>query len=437
MAVVLAAAALITLALSACQNVSDDSNSSGGQTPSTDPRVSSLTARAVAVTTRLGNLQIKSDAEDSAKIAIEGAKDAVSSAAGAVAAKLGTSKGKSARAAGDLTDELLSALGSAMTRIESWTESIATAASSGNADGMDNIKSKAASLKNAIDTGNAAEINDAVAGKYTVHFDMQNHGDVAPDDQTVSSGEKVNKVANPIDSDGWTFGGWYKNKSFTDDSKWDFDSNTVDKDETLYAKWMKVTFQMNGHGTVSTAQVAEDGSVTQPDTPTANNFAFFGWYKDNECNNGWAFNYDKASAGIETTLYAKWQSGTTYIGTLTLGISSMTIATTPDSKVGIAGDITKDNTISIRMPGGKGLGTMQIQDYTIENVTVTKDSETENVYKLSLGSWQAHQTRNDGSQMTLKGSSVEGTFENGKLTLKVTFQPGSMPLDVIASFTMD
>ncbi len=70
---------------------------------------------------------------------------------------------------------------------------------------------------------------------YTVSFNMNGHG-TAPTTQTVNTSEYVVKPANPTAS-GYTFGGWYTDSACT--NAWDFDSDPVTEDITLFAKWTK------------------------------------------------------------------------------------------------------------------------------------------------------------------------------------------------------
>ena len=65
-----------------------------------------------------------------------------------------------------------------------------------------------------------------------VTFDSQ--GGSAVDAQTVDQGELVTKPTAPTKT-GSTFAGWYKEPGCT--NPWDFDSDTVTADVTLYAKW--------------------------------------------------------------------------------------------------------------------------------------------------------------------------------------------------------
>ena len=71
----------------------------------------------------------------------------------------------------------------------------------------------------------------AVAKDYTVTFDSNGGSDVAK--QTVTSGEKVNKPADPT-REGYEFAGWYTDSKLT--TAYDF-SSKVTKSITLYAKW--------------------------------------------------------------------------------------------------------------------------------------------------------------------------------------------------------
>lgn len=66
----------------------------------------------------------------------------------------------------------------------------------------------------------------------TVYFNS-NGGSAVPS-QTIKSGEKLTKPADPTKS-GYTFAGWYKNEALT--NAWDFNTDTVPDNLTLFAKW--------------------------------------------------------------------------------------------------------------------------------------------------------------------------------------------------------
>lgn len=63
-----------------------------------------------------------------------------------------------------------------------------------------------------------------------------------------------------------------------------------------------VTFNMNGHGTNTTAKTS-GGKVTKPTDPTATGYTFGGWYKDAACTTEFSFS---TAVSADTTLYAKW-----------------------------------------------------------------------------------------------------------------------------------
>ena len=80
--------------------------------------------------------------------------------------------------------------------------------------------------------------------EYVVTFDVQGHG-TAPGKKTCTEGGKVDRPPDPT-CEGYLFGGWYRESGCT--NEWDFSSDTVTSDITLYAKWTairKVTVLVN------------------------------------------------------------------------------------------------------------------------------------------------------------------------------------------------
>lgn len=72
--------------------------------------------------------------------------------------------------------------------------------------------------------------------KYTVTFDTQGHG-MAPQPITnIKSGDRITKPADPS-ADGYRFDGWYQDASCQ--NAWNFSTDTVQADITLYAKWVQ------------------------------------------------------------------------------------------------------------------------------------------------------------------------------------------------------
>ena len=80
-----------------------------------------------------------------------------------------------------------------------------------------------------------------VMGEYTVTFDANGHG-TAPTQQKTTYGGKITEPAAPT-AENYYFQGWFKES--TCENMWDFDSDTVTADITLYAKWSECDHSSN------------------------------------------------------------------------------------------------------------------------------------------------------------------------------------------------
>jgi uncharacterized repeat protein (TIGR02543 family) len=145
------------------------------------------------------------------------------------------------------------------------------------------------------------------ANQYRVRFDSQNGSPVG--DQTVPHGDKVAEPEAPVYGSR-ILEGWYKENN-PPVNKWDFDTDTVTGDITLYARWVDilpghflVRFIVQGGSAVESQTIAENGKVVEPVAPTRPNYAFGGWYKEPDFVNAWNFDTDTITA--TTNLYAKW-----------------------------------------------------------------------------------------------------------------------------------
>ncbi len=146
---------------------------------------------------------------------------------------------------------------------------------------------------------------------FTVTFDSQGGSEVAA--QTVKEGEKATKPTNPT-KNALFFGGWYK--EITCVNVWNFETDVVTTDLTLYAKWtttppavtqFTVTFQTNGGNSISPQSVDSGSVAVRPNpSPTKSNAAFDNWYKDSTLNTVYNFN---TPVTVNLTLYAKWTEG--------------------------------------------------------------------------------------------------------------------------------
>lgn len=99
----------------------------------------------------------------------------------------------------------------------------------------------------------ATNVVIGIAKKYTVIYNT--NGGSAVDSATVSEGHKLTAPNAPA-KDGYTFHGWYKDAVFT--NSWNFDTDTVTGNTTLYAKWAETAKLYGISGTV----YASDGTTT-------------------------------------------------------------------------------------------------------------------------------------------------------------------------------
>ncbi len=141
---------------------------------------------------------------------------------------------------------------------------------------------------------------------FTVTFDSQGGSLVDPVD--AFENEFILAPANPT-RDGYTFEGWYKEDTFV--NLFNFDTEVITADITLYAKWEEipavtytVTFDVDGGSSVDAQVVGEGALATEPADPTKDGFTFEGWYKEDTFVNLFLFESDTITA--DTILYAKW-----------------------------------------------------------------------------------------------------------------------------------
>jgi uncharacterized repeat protein (TIGR02543 family) len=140
----------------------------------------------------------------------------------------------------------------------------------------------------------------------TVTFNANDGSSVDP--QTVPNGNTVSRPADPTRND-FLFMGWFKNTGLT--TLWNFATDTVTSDITLYAKWLAntntvytVSFATNGGSGVDAQKVASNNSIIQPANPRRTGYTFNNWYRDASLQSEWNFSSSKVTS--DTTLYAKW-----------------------------------------------------------------------------------------------------------------------------------
>ena len=145
--------------------------------------------------------------------------------------------------------------------------------------------------------------NTSTATKYTVTFNSD--GGTSVPNQTIESGKKATKPANPIKG-GYTFVEWQLNGK-----TYNFD-NTVTRNITLKAVWKKnntptatkytVSFNSDGGSAVVSQTIESGKKATKPSNPTKEGYTFVEWQL-----NGKTYNFDNAVTG-NITLKAVWKN---------------------------------------------------------------------------------------------------------------------------------
>ncbi|WPK13591.1 InlB B-repeat-containing protein [Lysinibacillus louembei] len=170
-----------------------------------------------------------------------------------------------------------------------------------------NINNSVNGNKNASEYSNVAEIKVNPLIEHTVTFNLNGGSMIDPTTVVIIDGQKVNKPADPMKV-GHTFAGWYKDSGLN--TEWNFDTDIVLEDMTLYAKWEAnphiVTFETNGGTTVDTAIVLYGEIMSKPLNPVKEGYTFVGWYKEVTLDTEWNFATDVVTEDM--ILYAKWST---------------------------------------------------------------------------------------------------------------------------------
>ena len=95
--------------------------------------------------------------------------------------------------------------------------------------------------------------------------------------QVLPSGTLATRPDAPAATPGYTFGGWNK----ADGTAWDYASDKVTDNITLYAKWAAntytITFDTNGGSEIAPITQDYGTAITAPANPTREGYTFIGW----------------------------------------------------------------------------------------------------------------------------------------------------------------
>lgn len=98
--------------------------------------------------------------------------------------------------------------------------------------------------------------------------------------QVLPSGTLATRPDTPAATSGYTFGGWNK----ADGTAWDYASDKVTDNITLYAKWAAntytITFDTAGGSEIAPITQDYGTVITAPEAPTREGYTFIGWDKE-------------------------------------------------------------------------------------------------------------------------------------------------------------
>ncbi|MDR1905801.1 MAG: InlB B-repeat-containing protein, partial [Clostridiales bacterium] len=153
------------------------------------------------------------------------------------------------------------------------------------------------------------------AKKYTVTFDGCG-GSTTADVKYISDGAIIDEPDEPVYR-GHRFDGWYKDAEYAE--KWNFESDKVTGNRTLYAKWNANTYTItynylgaDGDNTEISKSVTYGSEYTLV-VPTKTGFVFYGWYSssngiEKKFTNQNGISLEPWREVSDMTLYADWES---------------------------------------------------------------------------------------------------------------------------------
>ena len=120
-----------------------------------------------------------------------------------------------------------------------------------------------------------------VSAIFTVTFNANGHG-TAPEPQQIEKGKKATEP-DALSETGYTFGGWYKEAGCS--NAWDFNTDVVDANTTLFAKWTPVnytiSYTLNGGSATNPENYNIETTTFTLNNPTKVGYTFVGWTGSN------------------------------------------------------------------------------------------------------------------------------------------------------------
>ena len=197
-----------------------------------------------------------------------------------------------------------------------------------------------------------------------------------------------------------------------------------------------VTFDAGGHGTAPDAQTVATGSkLTKPTDPTAEGYAFDGWYKEEALTNEWDFESDTVTGNI--TLYAKWRQAISYTVTFKVVNGSWNDETSADKTVtltGYEGDTLKLAANQIPAVGSKPNDTYKAGSWDVAPSTDTAITEaTTYTYTYAAKEASVVTKAPEAKTLTYNGSAQElvtaGVATGGEMQYALGTDATTAPAD--------
>jgi len=142
---------------------------------------------------------------------------------------------------------------------------------------------------------------------YIITFEA-NNGTPVPTSQSLLSGAKVKEPPAMTHANGHGFGGWFTNAAFTGQA-WNFATDTVNENLSLYAKWVEdfftITFVDDGVSILEDQRIARGGRIVEPLPISKRYYVFDGWFADANFIERWDFATRTVNNNL--TLYARWE----------------------------------------------------------------------------------------------------------------------------------
>ena len=154
----------------------------------------------------------------------------------------------------------------------------------------------------------AISSKDSKKSKYKITY-VLNGGKNNASNPSSYTGSSIITLQNP-NRTGYSFKGWYTNKSFKDGSKISYIKKGAKKDYTLYAKWAaktyKIRFDGNGGKSSPTVKNIKYDSKYSLSKATRSGYAFRGWYT-NKSGGTRVTSETKMKTARDHSLYAHWE----------------------------------------------------------------------------------------------------------------------------------